>query len=62
MTKVNKESPFNLRDSALEENMKKVIVIEDQTIMRDLICQLVEGYAAMEVVASSGDGAEGYDL
>lgn len=62
MTKVNKESPFNLRDSALEENMKKVIVIEDQTIMRDLIYQLVEGYAAMEVVASSGDGAEGYDL
>lgn len=42
--------------------MKKVIVIEDQTIMRDLICQLVEGYATMEVVASSGDGAEGYDL
>lgn len=42
--------------------MKKVIVIEDQTIMRDLICQLVEGYATMEVVASSGDGAEGYNL
>lgn len=42
--------------------MKKVIVIEDQTIMRDLICQLVEGYTSMEVIAQSGDGAEGYEL
>lgn len=50
------------RDPSLEENMKKVIVIEDQTIMRDLICQLLEGYPSMRVVASSGDGAEGYDL
>lgn len=49
-------------ENALNEDMKKVIVIEDQTIMRDLICQLVEGYTAMEVVASSGDGAEGYEL
>lgn len=43
-------------------NMKKVIVIEDQTILRDLICQLVEGYTGMEVIAESGDGAEGYEL
>ncbi len=43
-------------------DMKKVVVIEDQTILRDLICQLVEGYASMEVVGQSGDGAEGYEL
>lgn len=43
-------------------DMKKVIVIEDQTILRDLICQLVEGYTAMDVIAQSGDGAEGYEL
>ena len=42
--------------------MKKVIVIEDQTILRDLICQLVDSYAAMEVIAQAGDGAEGYKL
>ncbi|MGJ8638184.1 MAG: response regulator [Opitutaceae bacterium] len=42
--------------------MKKVIVIEDQTILRDLICQLVEGSSGMEVIAQSGDGAEGYQL
>lgn len=42
--------------------MKNVIVIEDQTILRDLICQLVEGYPTMNVVARSGDGAEGYEL
>jgi len=41
--------------------MKKVVVIEDQTILRDLICQLVESYANMQVVAQSGDGAEGYE-
>lgn len=46
----------------LDIEMKKVIVIEDQTIMRELICQLVEGYTTMEVIAQSGDGAEGYDL
>ncbi|HKK18824.1 MAG TPA: response regulator transcription factor [Opitutales bacterium] len=55
-------SHASISDPATEENMKKVIVIEDQTIMRDLICQLVEGYTTMEVVASSGDGSEGYDL
>lgn len=63
MTKtLDKPTTNNRRDPALGSNMKKVIVIEDQTIMRDLICQLVEGYATMEVVASSGDGAEGYNL
>jgi len=50
------------RDSYLYINMKKVIVIEDQTILRDLICQLVEGYTSMEVIAHSGDGAEGYEM
>lgn len=50
------------REPFLGTDMKKVIVIEDQTIMRDLICQLVEGYATMDVIAQSGDGAEGYEL
>lgn len=55
-------SPGTKRVSDLNIEMKKVIVIEDQTIMRDLICQLVESYAGMEVIAQSGDGAEGYEL
>ncbi|HBR95607.1 MAG TPA: DNA-binding response regulator, partial [Opitutae bacterium] len=54
--------PDTNRVSELNIEMKKVIVIEDQTIMRDLICQLVESYAGMEVIAQSGDGAEGYEL
>ncbi len=49
-------------DPLLDIEMKKVIVIEDQTIMRDLICQLIEGYTTMQVIAQSGDGAEGYEL
>ncbi len=59
---LDKPTNSSVRDASLGENMKKVIVIEDQTIMRDLICQLVEGYPTMEIVASSGDGAEGYEL
>lgn len=50
------------RTTPFSSNMKKVIVIEDQTILRDLICQLVEGYTSMEVIAESGDGSEGYEL
>jgi len=63
MTQVLDNPKLNTyRDPYLDIEMKKVIVIEDQTIMRDLICQLVEGYTAMEVIAQSGDGAEGYEL
>jgi DNA-binding NarL/FixJ family response regulator len=58
------DSPKSATDQApkLDIEMKKVIVIEDQTVMRDLICQHVESYATMEVIAQSGDGAEGYEL
>ena len=49
-------------DSSQNISMKKVIVIEDQTILRDLICQLVEGYTGMEVIAQAGCGADGYEL
>ncbi len=59
---LDQPQPSTVRDSYQETEMKKVVVIEDQTIMRDLICQLVEGYATMEVIAHSGDGAEGYEL
>ena len=59
---LTKPAPTSVRDPFLSTNMKKVIVIEDQTILRDLICQLVEGYSSMEVIAQSGDGSEGYDL
>ncbi|WP_269525477.1 response regulator [Coraliomargarita parva] len=45
-----------------DQDMKKVVVIEDQTILRDLICQLVEGYTSMQVIAHTGDGAEGLEL
>ncbi|MDQ8193135.1 response regulator transcription factor [Coraliomargarita sp. SDUM461004] len=54
--------PETHRNPNLNIAMKKVIVIEDQTIMRDLICQLISGYPNMQVIAQSGDGAEGYEL
>ncbi len=41
---------------------KRVIIVEDQTILRDLISDLITGYPDMEVIAKSGDGAEGYEL
>ncbi len=42
--------------------IKKVIVIEDQTILRDLICRLLESYPTFKLVGSTGDGLGGYDL
>lgn len=54
------ESLIDSKDSNVD--VKKVVVIEDQTILRDLICQLIGEYSGMEVVGDSGDGAEGYEL
>lgn len=42
--------------------MKKVIIIEDQTVLRELIAELISDKDDMEVIATSGDGAEGYEL
>ncbi|NDV62254.1 response regulator transcription factor [Puniceicoccales bacterium CK1056] len=41
--------------------MKKVYVIEDQTILRQLVCRLVEELPECELAGQSGDGLEGYD-
>lgn len=38
--------------------MKRVVVVEDQTILRDLICRLLESYPGIEVVDALGDGHE----
>jgi DNA-binding NarL/FixJ family response regulator len=39
--------------------IKKIYVIEDQTILRELVCRLVEGMAGCEMVGESGDGLDG---
>jgi len=39
--------------------MKKIYVIEDQTILRELVCRLVEGMDECELTGQSGDGLEG---
>lgn len=36
--------------------MKRVFVVEDQTILRDLIIRLLESYPDIEIVGSTGDG------
>jgi len=59
---LSQPKPRSSNETHKNATMKKVIVIEDQTILRDLTCQLVEGYTNMEIVAQSGDGAEGYEL
>lgn len=41
--------------------MKRVYVVEDQTLLRDLICRLLSSYPDIEIVGSSGDGQEGLD-
>ena len=42
--------------------MQKVAVIEDQTILRDLICRLLEDNPMFELVAATGDGQAGLDI
>lgn len=41
--------------------MKRVYVVEDQTILRDLIIRLLESYPDIELVGSTGDGQEAVD-
>jgi len=36
--------------------MKRAFVVEDQTLLRDLICRLIESYPNLELVGSCGDG------
>jgi DNA-binding NarL/FixJ family response regulator len=42
--------------------MKRIIVIEDHTAVRQMICQLVESNPDYEVVGDTGDGQEAYTL
>jgi len=39
--------------------MKTVYVIEDQNILRELVCRLIEDKPGMELAGHSGDGLEG---
>lgn len=41
--------------------MNKVYVIEDQTVLRELVCRLIEDMPGMELIGSSGDGREGFE-
>lgn len=42
--------------------MKRVVVVEDQVILRDFIRTLVQGMSMLELVGETGDGLEGYNL
>ncbi|MGB0370535.1 MAG: response regulator [Opitutales bacterium] len=42
--------------------MNKVVVIEDQTILRELIAEMLEGLPMLELAGSTGDGHEGIKL
>ncbi len=42
--------------------MNKAIIIEDQRIMRELICKVLDNFPFLKVIATTGDGAEGYEL
>jgi DNA-binding NarL/FixJ family response regulator len=41
--------------------MKSVYIIEDQNILRELVCRLVEGMPMLELAGHSGDGLEGFN-
>ncbi|WP_309384802.1 response regulator transcription factor [Cerasicoccus frondis] len=42
--------------------MKRVVIIEDQTILREFTRALVENSPMLELVGETGDGIEGYNL
>ena len=42
--------------------MKRVIVIEDHTAVRQMICQLVDATDNFQVIGDTGDGQEAYTL
>tara|TARA_B100000989_G_C19512686_1_gene459948 strand:- start:95 stop:742 length:648 start_codon:yes stop_codon:yes gene_type:complete len=41
--------------------MKKVFIAEDQTILRDLICRVLDQYPQIQVIGTSGDGQDAYE-
>ncbi|HQU09180.1 MAG TPA: response regulator transcription factor, partial [Opitutales bacterium] len=41
--------------------MKKVFIAEDQTILRDLVKRVLEGYPSVTVIGTSGDGQDAYE-
>ncbi|WP_269539132.1 response regulator [Cerasicoccus fimbriatus] len=42
--------------------MKRVVVVEDQVILREFIIRLVEASPMLELVGQTGDGLDGYAL
>lgn len=41
--------------------MNSVYIIEDQNILRELVCRLVEGMPMLKLAGHSGDGLEGFN-
>ncbi|GHC04179.1 response regulator [Cerasicoccus arenae] len=42
--------------------MKRIVVIEDQKILREFIKVMVQNFPMLELVGDTGDGLEGYNL
>lgn len=42
------------------QSLKRIFIVEDQTILRDLVRRVVEGYPQVSVVGTSGDGQDAY--
>ena len=42
--------------------MKRVVIIEDQTAVREMVAQIVSGEEGFEVIAETGDGQEAYSV
>jgi DNA-binding NarL/FixJ family response regulator len=40
--------------------MQKVFIIEDEVLLRDLLCDLISNQSDLQVIGTSGDGSEGY--
>lgn len=44
----------------MTQSLKRIFIVEDQTILRDLVRRVVEAYPQVAVVGTSGDGQDAY--
>lgn len=50
------------RPAALPSFMKRVVIVEDQTAIREMLAEILRNDATFEIVGQAGDGQSGYNL
>ena len=51
-----------ISDWAIVHNMKRLVIIEDQTAIREMLAEILRTDASIKIVGESGDGQSAYQL